>query len=321
MHGIIFGNIQSSAEPSPRSLSTITATSSEHDPFLKPNTADSCLLESSINVTSSNSRRSDSGSQNIIDTDDDFWAKPNAPQDSAVECLGIRDEIPKKVEQDVQRDDYFEPHPPLAFRIPKDVLQKAKDAAPGSNESFWSYKMYLGPQNQEVKVHYCKSKQTTERVAQYFLNEAVLGFDIEWKPESTKNSSVKNNVALIQLASESRIALFHIAAFPKDTVPDLVALTLKEIMENPAITKVGVAIKADCTRLRNFLDINPRGIFELSHLYKLVKYSISGDLSQINKRLVSLSTQAEEYLELPIFKGEVRASDWTQFLSIEQIKC
>jgi hypothetical protein len=225
------------------------------------------------------------------------------------------------VERESQQGDSGELHIPLAFRIPRDVLQKAKDAAPGTKESFWSYKMYLGPENQEVKVHYCKTKHATERVAQYFLNETVLGFDIEWKLDANKHSGIKSNVALMQWASETRIALFHIAAFPKDTVSELVAPTMKKIMEDANITKVGVAIKSDCTRLRKFLDIDPKGIFELSHLHKLVKYSSSGDLNQINKRLVSLSTQAEEHLELPIFKGEVRGSDWTQFLSIDQIKC
>lgn len=223
-----------------------------------------------------------------------------------------------EIDQEVQEEELYTP---LAFQIPQEVLQKAKDATPGTKDSFWSYKMYIGPENQEVKVHYCRSKNTTERVAQYFINEAIIGFDIEWKPEATRNSGIKSNVALIQLASETRIALFHIAAFPKDTVSDLVAPTMKKIMEDVDITKVGVAIKADCTRLRNYLNIDPKGILELSHLYKLVKYSSSGEENKINKRLVSLATQADEHLALPIFKGEVRGSDWTQSLSIDQIKC
>jgi exonuclease 3'-5' domain-containing protein 2 len=212
-------------------------------------------------------------------------------------------------------------HKQLAFQIAKDTLRKAKEATPGTKESFWSYKMYSGPEGQEVKVHYCKSKHTTERVAQYFVNEKAIGFDIEWKTDSNKNSGIKSNVSLIQIASETRIGLFHIAAFAKDTVSDLVAPTFKKIMEDSNITKVGVAVKADCTRLRNFLEVDSRGLFELSHLYKLVRHLSSGDIGLINKKLVSLSTQAEQYLELPIFKGDVRGSDWSQPLGMDQIIC
>jgi exonuclease 3'-5' domain-containing protein 2 len=317
-HGIVWGNNSSSAETCPsRAMSTISPSNSEHGLSLKPNAADACLLKGSPEFSSSNSRYAQSCSQGSTDIEGSCFPLSTSQNSTIRKLAAVRSEI----DQESQQEDSFELHTALAYQIPQDVLQKAKDAAPGTKESFWSYKMYLGPENQEVKVHYCRSKNTTENVAQYFVNEEVLGFDIEWKPEATKNSGIKNNVALIQLASETRIALFHIAAFPKDTISDLVAPTLKKIMEDADITKVGVAIKADCTRVRNFLNIDPKGILELSHLYKLVKYSSSGDVSQINKRLVSLTTQAEEHLELPIFKGEVRGSDWTQPLSIEQIKC
>jgi hypothetical protein len=214
-----------------------------------------------------------------------------------------------------------ESHTPLTFRIPEDILQQAKDATPGTKGSFWSHKLYVGPENKRVKVHYCKSKNTTDLVAQYFADKKVIGFDIEWRIDSTRKSGIKSNVALIQLACEDRIALFHIALYPKDVVPDLVSSALKKIMENPDITKVGVAIKADCTRLRTYLEIDSKGIFELSHLYKLVRYSSSGDFGLINKRLVSLARQVQEHLELPIFKGDVRESDWSQPLSMDQIIC
>src|SRR5690606_17952265 len=86
--------------------------------------------------------------------------------------------------------------------------------------------------------------------------------------------------------------------------------------------KVGVGIKADCTRLRNFLGVEAKSIFELSHLYKLVKYSTSELSHLVNKRLVGLSQQTEEYLRLPLYKGEViRSSNWSQALDMGQIIC
>lgn len=217
------------------------------------------------------------------------------------------------------------PFTPLDFKVSAEAFREAKLAEPGTPESFWSYNMYRGPsedgstEDAKVKVHYCKSKHTTERVLQqYFMKEKVLGFDLEWASTSTRFQSARQNVSLVQLASPSRIALFHLALYPKND--DLVAPSLKKIMEDPDVTKVGVAIKGDCTRLRKFLEIDSRGIFELSHLYKLVKYSTSKNYGYVNKKMVSLARQAEEYLYLPLFKGsDVRSSDWSQPLQMGQI--
>lgn len=219
------------------------------------------------------------------------------------------------------------PFTPLEFRIPDELFQAAKNAAEGTPESFWSYALYRGPEKDGVpgekpKVHYCKSKLTTERVIQqYFMDEKVLGFDLEWEAEANKLSGIRRNVSLVQIASPSRIGLFHLARFPKaDKTEDFVAPSLKKIMEDSEVTKVGVWIKGDGTRLRSHLDIHSRGLFELSHLYKLIKYSISGEHELVDKRLVGMANQASEYFQLPLFKGkDVRTGDWSKELKNEQV--
>ncbi|KAK2004552.1 exonuclease [Colletotrichum falcatum] len=209
----------------------------------------------------------------------------------------------------------------LEFKVPLKDFREAQSAAKESAKSFWSYTLYRGlPENgveKKVKVHYCKSKHTMERVCQYFVDDKVLGVDLEWFPEARKDSGPKKNVSLIQIANESRIALFHIALFPND---DFVAPTFRRIMENADVKKVGVAIKGDCTRMRNHLGVDIKGIFELSHLHKLIKYSANGRVDLINKRLVTLALLAQEHLGLPMFKGsDVRSSDWSQPLNMSQI--
>jgi exonuclease 3'-5' domain-containing protein 2 len=217
------------------------------------------------------------------------------------------------------------PEPCTAFSIPEPLFRAAKTAAQGTPESFWSYALYRGPKSKKPTVHYCKSIITTERVIQmYFANKKVIGFDIEWAPDymNYKNKGPRTALSLVQIASEDRIGLFHIAQYPKredETPESLVAPALRRLMEDPGVTKVGVAIKADCTRLRKNLGINSQGLFELSHLYKLVKFSESKDTHLINKTLVSLANQVQDHLHLPLFKGEVRGSDWSQKLNLEQI--
>jgi len=159
-----------------------------------------------------------------------------------------------------------------------------------------------------------------EDVAQYFLDDEVIGFDMEWKASATYADGIKDNVSMIQLASEKRVALFHVASFIGTDPKQFVAPSLRKIMESPNITKVGVSIKADCTRLRKFLGVNTRGIFELSHLHRLIKYSQS-EPKLVNKRLVNLNDQVEEHFGLPLMKeAEVRCSDWTRPLNYDQVQ-
>ncbi|KAI4269008.1 MAG: hypothetical protein LQ337_007526, partial [Flavoplaca oasis] len=209
---------------------------------------------------------------------------------------------------------------PLGYHVPSDKMRESMLASRSSRPAYWQYTLYQGPEGQKVKVHYCKSLETTERIARLFLKESVIGFDIEWKPSATIKDGIRKNVALIQLASEERIALFHIARFSKgDEIASLVAPTFKTIMESSSITKVGVSVKGDGTRLRKYMNIDSRGLCELSNLYKLVKFSLT-EVKKINRSLVALAKQVEEHLMLPMFKDEgVRGSDWSEDLNYQQI--
>lgn len=241
-------------------------------------------------------------------------------------CLPVLRQDVKDVQQEAEAVEGAEsgadlpPSTTLDFKIDVALFGAAKQAHKGSMGSYWAYTLYRGPQGEKVKVHYCKTNHATERVCQYFMDEKVIGFDLEWVADARKSFGTRKNVCLVQLASQSRVALFHLAVYPKDD--SLVAPSLKLLLEDSGISKVGVNIKADCTRLRTWLGINPKGVFELSHLYKLVKYSASGETHLINRRAVALAEQVEAVLGLPMFKGhEVRSSDWSKPLKMEQIIC
>ncbi|KAL2000724.1 hypothetical protein VTN02DRAFT_2695 [Thermoascus thermophilus] len=181
---------------------------------------------------------------------------------------------------------------------------------------YWNHNLY-----KKVPVHYCKTLKDMEKVARYFLDSKVVGFDLEWKASATLMDPIQQQISLIQLADEERIALFHVALFrPVKTLDDLVSPSLRKVLESPEITKVGVSISGDSTRLKRVLGVEARGLFELSHLYRLVKYSQS-DPKLVNKRLVSLTVQVEEHLGLPLYKEvDVRLSDWTRSLNYDQVQ-
>lgn len=248
---------------------------------------------------------------------DDFegnMSNSNPPSDGEDES----DDGSEQSSSESDEGEQEEEHIPLTFQIPAETLRTAMSASPNSGAAYWRHDMYRGPEDEKILVHYCRNMEVSERVAKHFVDKKVLGFDIEWKPNASPNDGIKGNVSLIQLACEDRIGLFHISLFKGTTLAELLPPTIKQIMESPDITKAGVAIKGDCTRLQKYLGIEARGIFELSHLYKLVKFSVA-EPKKVNKTLVALAKQVEEHLQLPLGKGSVRSSDWTAPLLYEQV--
>ncbi|CAO2647311.1 Nn.00g082330.m01.CDS01 [Neocucurbitaria sp. VM-36] len=185
---------------------------------------------------------------------------------------------------------------------------------------WWSHGLYRGPQNQEVQILYSRTKAQSEVIARRFLGEPVVGFDMEWPWNDYKKNDLQNKIGLIQVAIEDKIALFHIGLHPGKTVDEIIAPSLRQLIESPTISKLGVGVlNADFSRLRKYFCLDPKGAFELSHLYRLVKFGgYKPDL--VSTKLVSLARQVEDHLGHPLWKGDVRTSDWSKPLSQEQIK-
>ncbi|TRX88756.1 hypothetical protein FHL15_010326 [Xylaria flabelliformis] len=171
-----------------------------------------------------------------------------------------------------------------------------------------------------VEVLYSKTKSHSESLARQFVNEPVLGFDMKWPWDAYIRPRLQDKAALIQLAKEGKVALFHISLHEGDTVADLITPTLKEIIESSKIKKAGVNVmSADFSRLRAYFNLEPKGAFELSHLYNLVTYgAVAPHL--VTTKIRQLSMQAEEHLGLSLWKGRVRTSDWSQPLNQNQIQ-
>lgn len=231
--------------------------------------------------------------------------------------LATQNEIIRGVEL-ASHSEAVESHASLSFQIPVADLRDAHHASPSSNGAYWKYSLYKSPKGDKVKVYFGGKFDKAEKVAQMFLNEPVLGFDIEWEVNARPGvDSTKHNVSLIQIAAEDKVGLFQIATFHGDTVEELLPPSLKIILESPRSIKAGVNIAADFTRLRKCLGVNGQGIFELSRLYRIVKYSDTQP-ELVNKKLVKLADQVQDVLCLPMAKGAVRTSSWSKPLNQEQ---
>lgn len=190
-----------------------------------------------------------------------------------------------------------------------------------NSAQFWSHKNHQDRNGKAITVHYCRTLDSAERVAKLFSESRVIGLDLEWKAQALSTAGIKSNLSLLQIADQDRIALFHIALFQTRNDQELTPPSLKKILESADTVKVGVNIKADCTRVRRYLGIEVQSQLEISHLYKLVKYSQSNP-KLVNRRVVNLSQQVEEILGLPLFKEDnVRCSDWSRPLAYTQVQC
>lgn len=171
-----------------------------------------------------------------------------------------------------------------------------------------------------MKVLYSRTKLESEEIAHEFLDEKVIGFDMEWpwETDTTANTRLQQRIGLIQIACEDKIALFHIGLHQGSTAKDLLAPTLRKIIEDPAIAKCGVAVhNADFARLQLWFGLKPRGAFELSHLHNLVSFGASNP-AKCTTKLRGLAAQVEQHLGLPLHKGKVRTSNWSKPLNKDQ---
>ncbi|KAI9693722.1 MAG: hypothetical protein M1822_002993 [Bathelium mastoideum] len=202
----------------------------------------------------------------------------------------------------------------LMYQIPNDDLHRDLAAYKAGKEIYWNHIKYRGPNGQSPSVRYCTTLQQSEDAAQIFAQEKVIGFDMEWK---IGGASIKDHVSVVQIASDSTIAVFHLALFRGDAVDELIGPKLRSLLESPKTLKCGVNIGQDFKRVRKYLGITFQGCFELSLLHNLI--SLSSNAAKPGRRLVSLTKQVERHLLLPLRKDDVRTSDWSKRLNYDQV--
>jgi len=70
----------------------------------------------------------------------------------------------------------------------------------------------------------------------------ILGFDMEWKPEYSRGE--QNPIALIQLATDTEVMLFHLPS-----MSFRIPTCLKNLLEDPKIKKIGFGLSEDMKKL------------------------------------------------------------------------
>lgn len=96
--------------------------------------------------------------------------------------------------------------------------------------------------------------ETFHKVFPRLLGSEILGFDTETKPTFKKGR--KNAVSLIQLSTGNLACLFRInkTGFPEELI---------NLLSDPSVTKVGVAVHDDVRFLKGLKKFSPDGFVDL----------------------------------------------------------
>ena len=109
------------------------------------------------------------------------------------------------------------------------------------------------------QIHVVQTPQEAERAVTFLKRNSLLGIDSETRPSFTKGQTHK--VALLQVASNEHCFLFRL---------NLTGLTLPLILllENPAITKVGLSLRDDFMMLHKRAPFQQRSCVELQEFVR-----------------------------------------------------
>ncbi|KAI0052356.1 ribonuclease H-like protein [Auriscalpium vulgare] len=141
--------------------------------------------------------------------------------------------------------------------------------------------------------------------------EGPLGFDLEWPVTFHQSGVTEFPTALVQFCDSNTILLIHVSrmkVFPEK---------VKEVIENPRVTKLGAMIRGDGKKLYRDFGILARGLVELGAFAGQMDRAFA---TAYPRGIVALARIVDFYLKKELRKGDVRTSDWSRPLSPEQIQ-
>lgn len=108
----------------------------------------------------------------------------------------------------------------------------------------------------EGEIVVIEDRKEADEMAAQLLYSPVLGFDTETRPAFRKGETYK--VSLLQLCNNQKVYLFRL---------NKCGLTpmLRQILENPQITKIGVGIRDDLRHLQQWASFTPASFVDLQN--------------------------------------------------------
>lgn len=117
------------------------------------------------------------------------------------------------------------------------------------------------------QIHIIDNIRDAHKIAEFLLQQKVLGFDTETRPTFSKNH--RNTVSLLQLSTENEAFIFQLK---KMGLPEIVA----NILSSESIIKTGVAVRDDIKALQKLHTFVPKNFAELQTIAKTLQLDAMG---------------------------------------------
>jgi ribonuclease D len=139
------------------------------------------------------------------------------------------------------------------------------------------------------KIHLITTDKELSEVTDLLSQAKQLGFDTETRPSFKKGEVFK--VALLQLATETDAFLLRLHGLTEFE-------QIKNIFQNPEITKVGVAIRDDLKILQKVFNFTPQGFVELQDVAKargLKNFGLKGMTEEVLRARLSKAAKMSNW--------------------------
>ncbi len=149
-----------------------------------------------------------------------------------------------------------------------------------------------------ARIHTVSTLNQLEKAVAYLKIQPILGFDTETRPRFTAGKMYMT--ALLQLSSAEDAYLIHLK---KTGIPP----SLAAVLEDPAVLKVGAAVKDDILGLQRYASFNAQGFIDLQDMastYGIVDKSVRKLAAIVLGRRVSKSQQTTNWEAFPLTEAQ-----------------
>ena len=151
----------------------------------------------------------------------------------------------------------------------------------------------------EGPIHLINTDDQVPAALESLRSEPIIGFDTETRPVFKRGQSYPTS--LIQMANSREVFLFQLTELDKLT-------GIKEILSDPDLKKVGVALRDDFIKLRELENFTERAVVDIAHIAQKVGIVNTGlrSLSAIllNQR-ISKSVQVSNWAKKELSSAQI----------------
>jgi hypothetical protein len=200
---------------------------------------------------------------------------------------------------------------PVVFKVPPGYPARSQ----------WNYNDYRGPQGESVSVFYGRDVPTLESALMQLQHNGVVAIDVRWAPQrmTTPPDWLGRDVSVVTLATQSQIVVCHLARSTLHQHERNVPPSLKLLLEDPRIIKVGIDIDELEERFKKYLYISLSGTCDVCSLDAAMQSISSGEAQ--NPRSIDLERLVQKHFKSDLPSLPRSAMFWLHNLPLHELQC